>query len=134
MEICTRRLHRRSDREGGAGSAGRGSVLIRYLLWTSRRRQSIPEGQVEWCCHLAAIGFRCRLAPDKQIMFARRRSVLYAYPFAPDRKDGGHDHRAEEEPDQSKCSQPAKNSYQCQQERQPRRASDERRLNEVIAD
>ena len=67
-------------------------------------------------------------------MFARRRSVLYADPFAQNCKERSHDHRAEEEPDQSKCSQPAENSYQCQQERQPRRASDERRLNEVIAD
>jgi hypothetical protein len=66
-------------------------------------------------------------------MFARCRSVVYADPFAHDRKERSHDHRAEEEPDQSKCS-PAENSYQCQQERQPRRASDERRLNEVITD
>jgi hypothetical protein len=43
-------------------------------------------------------------------MFARRPSVLYADPFAQDRKERSHDHRAEEEPDQSKCSQPAENS------------------------
>lgn len=60
---------------------------------------------------------RIECARPQVCTFTDQRSALYADPFAPDRKERGHCHWAEEKPDQSKRLQTANNSDQYQQER-----------------
>jgi hypothetical protein len=91
---------------------------------TLRRLESVPLGAI-YARRREAIGsgLSCRRRsprPD-QVKFEAcipiARSALYAHPFAPDRKERGHCHWAEEKPDQSKRLQTANNSDQYQQER-----------------